>query len=79
MQVAGSVGAALPLQRKWSPPDAGRTDHGIALAAAMIVAGVASPFRFSVATSKPAMPWNMDTPVDRVLSTSDAPNLSSTA
>ena len=79
MQVAGAVGAALPLQRMWSPPDAGSTDHGIALAAAMIAAGVASPFRFSVATSKPVTPWNMNTPVCRVLSTSDAPNLSSTA
>ena len=45
----------------------------------MIAAGVAAPFSFCVATFNPVMPWNIDKPVWRDLSTSDAPNLSSTA
>ena len=79
MHTAGWVGSALLLQRKCTPPAPGSTDHGIALAAAAIDFGVGSPFRPFVATLVPARASNMAMPPMELLSTLEAPYLSSTA
>src|SRR5262245_1010533 len=79
MQTAGLAACTDFPHCACSPPVAGSSVHGIDFAAAMIDCGVASPFKFWVAMLRPSTPWNIDTPVVRLLSTLDAPYLSRTA
>src|SRR5262245_46307705 len=76
---AGWVGSALLLHRKCNPPVPGRTVQSIAFVAAEIAAGVGSPFRPRFAAANPATAMYIATPPMLLLSTLDAPNLSSTA